>query len=377
MANRPKHVILLGYAKQTLDLTSREAARMREYATLVDELHIIIFTRAVDGLPEQVNLGNLTVYGTHARTKFGMVWRAYQLARQIAHPTPNEWLISAQDPFVPAFIARLLAWRTGLTDHIQMHGDGFSSIADPTWRGALLRQFGWWCIRRVSRIRVVSMRLKARLVAGGVDPAAITVLPIQSDLAQFFIAGESSDVSLHTGTTFLYVGRFAPEKNLPLLLRAFRDVMSTHPECRLTLCGDGPGRTALESLIIELGMQDSVTVIPWTQDVATIMAEADVVCLSSDHEGWGMVLVEAMAVGRPVVTTDVGCAGELVRDGEEGWVVPVGDEPAYRAALEAAAQDCVERRRRGIVARATATSFALPPQVYLQAWYESLGYLRE
>ncbi len=377
MATRPKHVILLGYAKQTLHETSREGARMRDYATTLDELHMIVFTRRADGLPERVTTGNLTVHGTHATTTLGMVVRAYQLAREITAKTPRAWLISAQDPFVPAWIARLLAWRYGLTDHVQLHGDVLLPATDRSWRGRFYRLLGWWCVRRVARVRVVSKRLKARLVAGGVQSSVIAVLPIQADLATFFAAGALDDPSVHPTATFLYVGRFASEKNLPLLIRAFARVQARNLKCRLILCGDGEERAALMSLVTSLDIVPSVQVLPWTHDVAGIMAAADVVCLSSDHEGWGMVLVEAMATGRPVVTTDVGCAGELVQDGRDGWVVPVGDEVAYTAALTVAAHDPIERVRRGAEARRTATTFTLSPDAYLQAWYESFGYLRD
>jgi glycosyltransferase involved in cell wall biosynthesis len=64
------------------------------------------------------------------------------------------------------------------------------------------------------------------------------------------------------------------------------------------------------------------------------MSEHDVLCLSSDHEGWAMVLLEATATGMPVITTDVGCAGEIIRNNENGKIVSVGNVEEYTLALK-------------------------------------------
>jgi glycosyltransferase involved in cell wall biosynthesis len=134
--------------------------------------------------------------------------------------------------------------------------------------------------------------------------------------------------------SFLYVGRLAPEKNLPLIINAFAGLATTYSDAKLTLLGDGPLKHDLQTLISTLQLQGRITIKSWTEDVATEMSRHDVLCHSSHHEGWGMVLVEAAAAGLPVITTDVGCAGECVRSGETGQVMLVGDTQHYQQAME-------------------------------------------
>ncbi len=104
-------------------------------------------------------------------------------------------------------------------------------------------------------------------------------------------------------------------------------------EITLTLLGSGPLRSALEGQVVDSGFQNRIHFVEWSDDVSGVMAMHDVLCLASDHEGWGMVMLEAAAAGMPIVTTDVGCAGECVRDSENGFVVKVGDNEHYSDAL--------------------------------------------
>jgi glycosyltransferase involved in cell wall biosynthesis len=82
-----------------------------------------------------------------------------------------------------------------------------------------------------------------------------------------------------------------------------------------------------------------VTIEPWSNNVPGLLAQADAYVLSSDYEGWGRVLIEAMVVGLPIVTTNVGCAGEVVKHEQHGLVVPTRDEKALEKALLRMATD--------------------------------------
>lgn len=134
------------------------------------------------------------------------------------------------------------------------------------------------------------------------------------------------------GSELLFVGRLASVKGLPVLLRALAHV----PDARLTLVGDGPERAELETLISELELEARVRLLGFqSQDaVATLLAESGALVLPSFAEGLPVVLMEAMAAGLPVITTKIAGVPELVRDGENGWLVSPGDEAGLRAALE-------------------------------------------
>ena len=103
------------------------------------------------------------------------------------------------------------------------------------------------------------------------------------------------------------------------------------PRAELVIVGDGPERAALERCVA--GGTTGVRLLGTSADVADLMAAADVVVISSVWEALPLVLIEALQLGRPVVSTDVGVARELLDDDAEGVVVPVGDAPALAAAL--------------------------------------------
>lgn len=131
----------------------------------------------------------------------------------------------------------------------------------------------------------------------------------------------------------LAVGALKSEKNYPLLLRALAQVRERVPASLLIL-GDGPLRSALETQVAETGLQDAVTFAGFETDPWPYYAAADVFVLSSDFEGFGNVLVEAMYAGLPVVSTDCpNGPSEILRGGKFGSLVPCGDEAALASAI--------------------------------------------
>lgn len=130
------------------------------------------------------------------------------------------------------------------------------------------------------------------------------------------------------------VGRLAPEKGQRFLLEAFWQARARCPVLRLWLVGDGPDRGALESFAREKGLADSVRFWGLQADVAPILRQADFLVLPSAYEAQGIVLLEAMAAGLPVIATRVGGVFRFVTDGREGLLVPYGDAETLAGAME-------------------------------------------
>lgn len=130
------------------------------------------------------------------------------------------------------------------------------------------------------------------------------------------------------------VGRQTRQKDFTTLLRAFA-IVREHTDARLLVPGkEGEQSERLRDLVGELGVADCVEFPGFVDNVAAYMAAADVFVLSSRWEGPGHVLVEALALGTPVVATDCPCGPrEILNDGEAGMLVPVGDSPAMAAAI--------------------------------------------
>jgi glycosyltransferase involved in cell wall biosynthesis len=161
------------------------------------------------------------------------------------------------------------------------------------------------------------------------------------------------------GRVLLYVGRYTEVKRIPLLIRAHARARERFERpAPLVLLGGFPGEWEGEhplEVVQETG-DDRVFLAGWRghDDLPAGLNAADLLVLPSVREQFGQVLVEAMAVGLPVIAVDAHGPAEIVRDGETGWLVPPDDEEALADALVEAVNDDGERRRRGEAAYADA-----------------------
>jgi glycosyltransferase involved in cell wall biosynthesis len=135
------------------------------------------------------------------------------------------------------------------------------------------------------------------------------------------------------GFTLLYVGRLEPVKNHALLLRAFRGALTSMPELRLWMVGDGSERKMLEGLAAELGISEAVKFWGQQLDVAPFFSAADIFIMSSKSEGLPISLLQAFSLGMPVIVTDVGGMAEAVRLAQAGLTVPPADPAAMTEAI--------------------------------------------
>jgi len=129
------------------------------------------------------------------------------------------------------------------------------------------------------------------------------------------------------------VARLDPVKNHSALLRAMRSVLEHVPDARLFVIGDGPQRGALESLAIELAIAPTVVFLGARDDVPDLLAALDLFVLPSLTEGLSLTLIECCAAGKPIVATDVGGNPEVIRDGENGLLIPPDDDRALATAI--------------------------------------------
>jgi glycosyltransferase involved in cell wall biosynthesis len=159
------------------------------------------------------------------------------------------------------------------------------------------------------------------------NPVSVDRQPDQASLA-----AAEADWGRTGAARLLTVGSLKPVKNHSLLLKAVGRAAATN-RLRVLFVGDGPERSRLEALSRELGLDEIVGFVGF-QHPAAYYATADAFVLSSDFEGFGNVIVEALSFGLPVVSTDCPVGpGEILEDGRYGTLVPMGDEAALADAL--------------------------------------------
>jgi glycosyltransferase involved in cell wall biosynthesis len=165
-------------------------------------------------------------------------------------------------------------------------------------------------------------------------------------------------------------GRLVASKRYDVLLHAFAKVVAERPDWQLRLYGQGDQDAKLRALVLELGLHNHVRMMGKFAPIESEWAKGSVAAVSADREPFGMTLVEAMRCGVPVVSTDAPHGpGEILTDGVDGLLTPVGDPDALGAALLRVINDDDLRRRMGVAALASSARY--DPSLIAEQ-YESL-----
>jgi len=150
--------------------------------------------------------------------------------------------------------------------------------------------------------------------------------------------------------TIAAIGRLTRVKGYDLLLRAFAQCAHKHSAWSLVILGEGEERATLEALVQELHLKDRVSLPGWVRDPSRILRGADIFVMSSYYEGSSNALLEAMACGLAVISTDTSGVREIIRDGVNGILVPPNDVSALASAMDRLMKDHRERERLGALA---------------------------
>ncbi|MBI3097392.1 MAG: glycosyltransferase [Planctomycetes bacterium] len=272
-------------------------------------------------------------------------------------------LLGAADPTAAWRIAwRLAAWSPDVVHtHLfkaEVHGTLGAWLAgvpvriatkhneDQYLRSAGPRFIGRGIARLQNRVVAISQAVSGFAVGTGRLPAEkMRVIPYGIDAARAIPSRKEAQARLRAacGATeethvFAAVGRLAAQKGHSDLLDALSRI-SPPPPVMAALIGAGPLEGELKSKAKSLGIEDRVRFLGFCPEAPELIAGADALVLPSRWEGFGMVLLEAMRVGVPIVATRVGAIPEVVADGETGRLVPAGDPPALAAAIREVVDD--------------------------------------
>jgi glycosyltransferase involved in cell wall biosynthesis len=169
------------------------------------------------------------------------------------------------------------------------------------------------------------------------------------------------------------VANFKTHKRLDDVLRAAVHVRRAIPDARFVLVGQGPLEPEMRRLARDLGLDRSVVFTGFREDAPRIASAFDVFAMASEHEGLSIALVEALALGRPVVVSDAGGLGEVVADGVQGFVVPRRRPHVLASRLIELLRDSGLRSRMGAAGRVRAQDFHISRAAQrMQQVYEEL-----
>lgn len=335
--------------------------RFRAAGADVRILDTAVPTRSVARLvPEglQTGVGDRTRFRTLRRLN-GFVQRDWRLARRIEKVIREVGADLVQTNICPsADRASILA--AGLARVPQLSYCQFFS-SDDAWLDRPLSTF-------VDRYLCISRAVRSQLrEAAGIpeDRTRLVYAPFDFpvDPATPGAAGVRAGLGLHGGHRLVAnVGRLVPWKGQDVFVRAFAAVAADHPDARALIvgsAGDKPEGRAFEAslrrIVADLGLGERVIFTGHRADIDAVMAASDVVVhSSSEPEPLGRVVMEAVALEKPVIATGAGGVPEMVRDGETGHLVTPGDVGAMGAALSSVLGDPGRAARMASRARQTA-----------------------
>jgi glycosyltransferase involved in cell wall biosynthesis len=231
-----------------------------------------------------------------------------------------------------------------------VHGFGFTPLQPAAMRAVLValeRRAARWTDHFIAVSRA-NLDLGARLRV--LDPARTSVIRSGIHIDRFRDPTGGRQLRDHLGVPeggalVTQVGNFKPQKAPLDFIRMAALVAEEAPETRFLMVGDGPLRRRSEDLARRLGIAGVVHLSGWLDDVPAVWAATDVAVLTSHHEGLPRVVVEALAAGVPVVAAAVDGIVEVVRDHENGYLVPRGDVAAMSRRVLELVRDPVLRRR--------------------------------
>lgn len=283
--------------------------RQEAYAKEFGSLDIIGFSRKKDGA-KRIETGALRVFPTNSISRFFYGLDAIRIARTL--PKPD--VVTVQDPFETGIIGWWIARKFQVPLHVQIHTDFHS----PRYQIMNLMNYfrvnsgiSHFVLRQAKRIRVVSERVKQEMLK--TYPflrVPISVLPIFANIEAMRVGlrDHALDAKLSRfGTKLLVVARLEHEKNVLLALLSFAS--SAPRDTCLVIVGSGKEMNALENHAKDLNVRDRVF-FEGEKDATPYYTLADLILVPSLYEGYGLVIVEALAAGKPVLSTDVGIARE-------------------------------------------------------------------
>jgi glycosyltransferase involved in cell wall biosynthesis len=206
----------------------------------------------------------------------------------------------------------------------------------------LFDRFSKWLSQKgTDRFIAISESVKKDFIDDNIDPDSIAVVPNCIDLKEFSVSRRSGVVP-----TIVCVARLEhKKKGQDILIKALSIVKERSTPFKCQLIGEGPNRPFLERLVSDLNLAEEVSFLGVRSDVAALLAQADLFVLPSRYEGFGIVILEAMASGLPVIVSDIDGPAEVVENRKNGLHFRSGDARDLADKIETVLSDADLRKR--------------------------------
>ena len=326
------HTMAMEKEKAVGDSQDRHIA----YGKYLSNLFIVSFTGKTKGPKVKKLSENVIVYPICYTNPFTYIWKAYRTAKKLCQENKID-VITTQNPFLPGFIGYLIKRGFNIPLNIQLHGA--ECLDNRFWLeesrlNYFLNAIYKFVLMKADSFRAISKKLEDYMVEDlKISPDRVVNFPISTELSRFLETGQEDDLRAKFSSyehIVLFTGNLTRQKNTQLLLRAVPTILKHFPSTLFLIVGDGGERVSLQNLVGKLQIDGNIKFegrVP-NELLPSYYKLGDIFVFPSNYEGWGRVAIEAMFCRKPVVMTDVGCAGDAVIDGNNGFVVPVNDVDA-------------------------------------------------
>jgi D-inositol-3-phosphate glycosyltransferase len=295
---------------------------------------------------------HLQVVTITPRWKYGDISAALHLARVLRDQQIDLVLLMQSCDIHLASIASLVTPQAKLVFYQQMNSRYDKRDFFHTW---IYSKLSLW-------ISLTQSMKKDVLSYTRVPQEKVTVIPLGTDLQQFNPSHYNRDEARsffglpHKGYTIGVLGRLDKLKGQHILLRAMPEVLKQHPDVMVLIAGDETAgehgyKEYLMRLCRSLKIERNIKYIPFTDDVPHLMSALDVFVLPSFSETYGLVVVEAMAMERPIIATNAGGLPEIITNGKTGLLIQPRDATAVARAIHRVLSDAALRVSLGHFAR--------------------------
>jgi glycosyltransferase involved in cell wall biosynthesis len=325
-------ILVIGTDKSILEEGSVPQKRQVEYFKNFALADILIL-----GVAKTVSIssGNTNIYSYGGASKLKNIFRAFVSTYKNLKSKKYD-IIYTQDVLYCGILGYILSKFTNVKFIPQIHGD---YLDNPLWinqrkENKVLNKIGIWLVRRADYVRCVSKRIVKQFVEQyGIDPKKLVSLPIGIDGDAFntkdALAPENRKKQI------LFVGRMIPEKEPLFFAELTIPVLQKYPEFSVVVIGEGDLKKDMAALYDKAGVLDRIEFTGFLNpmQLARYYKSAYAYIKTAFWEGWGLPMVESSACGLPCISTDTGCAGEVIIDRVNGRAIDSRNAKDFTDAL--------------------------------------------
>lgn len=335
-------VLLIGTDEKVFEENSNVQNRLKNYSSHLDYLTQVVLVKSERSLVQTDKMKIVPVLNTGKLSIF-------RLLKTALKQDPMD-VVSTQDPAFLGLVGWIVSKRKKAVLHLQIHTDIANSDYTKSLRGKIEWLVARCVIKKAKRVRAVSNRVVENILKRLEVPRSLfSVLPIYVGNVSHDEVDLRTEEKLKNFTNrhelnILIMSRLEGEKRVEYCLEAFKKLVGKGHKVGLVVVGEGSRKIALKKFVEKNGLTEHVVFFEWTNTPELFYRNCDILWSNSLYEGFGMTIIESLANGCPVLSSDVGIAKEVIINGQNGFVYGVHDKKKLFEILENIVHDMTQVR---------------------------------